>query len=80
MANFDDVIDFYLHDIYKICFYLVQDQKLAHKLTRQTFLEFYDRFENVKEGLVFAELVSITKKLAEIYKVNSEGRKYEAKT
>ena len=73
LSNFDDVIDTYLQDIYRISLYLVRDEELAQKITRQAFLEFYDRFEEVKEELIFAELANTAKKLAETYKASSEG-------
>lgn len=73
MSNFDDVIDSYLQDIYRISLYLVRDEELAQKITRQAFLEFYDRFEEVKEELIFEELANTAKKLADAYKASSEG-------
>lgn len=65
MPNYDEVIGFYLKDIYKVCFYFVKDQEAAMRLTRQTFMDFYDRYENVKTDWIYWELVSTAKRLAE---------------
>ena len=80
LSNFDEVIDSYLNDVYKICFYFLRDQELASQITRQTFLNFYDRYENVKSDWIYWELVSTAKKLSEECKAVKIGRAYEAET
>ena len=65
MSNYGNVIEFYLADIYNVCCNLVREQELANRLTRQTFIDFYDRYENVKSDWIYLELVSTAKKLAE---------------
>ena len=64
MSSYDDIIDSYLNDVYKLCFYLVREQELASLLTRQTFMDFYDRYENVKSDWIFWELVCTAKRLS----------------
>ena len=74
MSNFDDIIDANLQDIYKICFDLVHEQKLARKLTHEAFFKIYDYYENVKEDMMFAELVNIVWESSKNYNTQNDEK------
>lgn len=73
MSNFDDVLDENVRAVYKICLSLVHDQKIAHEITHQTFMEIYDYFVNVKENMIFEELANIALRVAKSYNMELEG-------
>ena len=57
----------YISDIYKVCLYLTKDEEQAQEIAKQTFVNFYDHFENVSSECVFAYLVNTAKAFAYSY-------------
>lgn len=80
--KFDAIYKAYADDIYRVCLCYVKDKDAAQELTIQTFLEFYDYFEDVTQELVRAYLVHTARRLADNHLSNSnkkdeEGMRHE---
>jgi len=68
----------YISDIYKVCLYLTKDEEQAQEIAKQTFVNFYDHFENVSSECVFAYLVNMAKGFAHSYQKNDIRKTKEA--
>lgn len=60
---FDSIYRSYVDDIYRVCLYFVKDAYLAQDITQQTFLNFYEHFENVKPEFMRAYLIRTAKNM-----------------
>lgn len=61
--KFDKIYESYADDIYKVCLHYLKDKELAKEIMQQTFLEFYDYFENVEQEYTRAYLIHTAKDL-----------------
>lgn len=68
-------------DIYKVCLYITKDERKAQKIACQTFVIFYDQFQNINERCIFSYMVKTAKELANNYqrevKHQEQRRMYE---
>ncbi len=62
-AKFDSIYRAYADDVFKVCLYFAKDYDIAQDLAQQTFINFYDHFENVKIENTHAYLIRIARNL-----------------
>ncbi len=72
MSSFDDVVDGNVRQVYYLCLGIVHNSQIARQITHQTFWEIYDYFVNVKENMMFEELVNIALRLMKSYNIEIE--------
>ena len=62
--RFDRIYRLYANDIYKICLYLVKDEKIAEDIFQQTFFECYKNLEYYESEFGLAHLIRMAQQLA----------------
>ena len=68
--KFGVLYQLYIKDIYKVCLHLTMNEEQAQEIAKQTFVNFYEHFENVSSDCVFAYLVNTAKVFAYSYQKN----------
>ena len=56
--KFGVLYQLYIKDIYKVCLHLTMNEEQAQEIAKQTFVNFYEHFENVSSDCVFSYCVS----------------------
>lgn len=69
--KFSKIYQDYSDDVYRICVYLVKDKKLALEVMQQTFVDFYEFFENVAPESILSYLINIATNLVRSHQKNS---------
>ena len=64
---FDSIFRMYVEDVYRACLYVSRNEDLAQEVTQQAFVNFYERFEEVKPECVKAYLIRAAKNLLSNY-------------
>lgn len=64
--KFDTVYRAYVDEVYRVCLYYLQDEAKAQEITLQTFLEFYQVFEEVPTEKIFTCLVHMAKEMIDV--------------
>lgn len=75
--KFDSIYRAYADDIFKLCYYFTRDREMAQDLAQQTFIKFYDRFEDIDPEYMQAYLMRMARNLFYNYQ---RGTKKEVKT
>lgn len=64
---FDGIYRTYVEDVYKACLYMTKNEDLSQEMTQQAFVNYYERFEQVKPDYIKAYLVQSAKNLIKNY-------------
>lgn len=64
---FDNIFRMYVEDVYHACLYVSRNEDLAQEVTQQAFVNFYERFEEVKPECVKAYLIRAARNLMNNY-------------
>lgn len=72
--RFESIYSSYEKDVYRACLHLAMDEDIAHDMTQQAFVNFYERFETLEVECVKAYLIQSAKNLTYNYfrKINRE--------
>ena len=62
--RFDEIYNNYANDVYRVCLYFTRDKAEAQKIAEQTFIEFYDEFEEINPEYWSAHLICKARDLA----------------
>ena len=68
----DKIYRVYADDIYRVCLHYTKDEQLAQDVMQETFLDYYNNFENLSWECAYAYLVYKAKELADERQKNSE--------
>ena len=65
--SFDSIYLRYTEDVYRACLYLCRNEDLAQEVTQQAFINFYERFDEVKPECLKAYLIRAARNLMSNY-------------
>lgn len=75
--KFEEIYQMYANDLYRVCLYFAKEEGLAQEIFEQTFIDFYNYFEEINPDCMFAYLVRAAKDL--FYELR-ERRNYEPRS
>lgn len=58
---YEAVYQSYFEDVYRVCLHLTKDEEQARDCSQETFIKFYEQFQDVDKNCAFAYLVRIAK-------------------